>query len=111
MIVVGIIGLLVAIAIPNFIRYRTESQTRTCVANLRQMDDCKQEWAVEMKQGLSSIPVPEDLEPYLRIHKLPTCPANGVYRLRRVSRTPVCSLSSNGHTLNNLNPDEDALPD
>ena len=47
MIVVAIIGLLAAIAIPNFIRARTTSQQNACINNLRQIDGAKQQWALE----------------------------------------------------------------
>ena len=47
MIVVAIIGLLAAIAIPNFIRARKQSQTTTCLNNLRQIDSAKQQYALE----------------------------------------------------------------
>src|SRR5438477_12065760 len=47
MIVVAIIGLLAAIAIPNFVRARTTSQRNACINNLRQIDGAKQQWALE----------------------------------------------------------------
>ena len=47
MIVVAIIGLLAAIAIPNFVRARTTSQMNACINNLRQIDGAKQQWALE----------------------------------------------------------------
>ena len=37
MIVVAIIGLLAAIAIPNFVKARTSAQTNSCIANLKQI--------------------------------------------------------------------------
>ena len=49
MIVVAIIGLLAAIAIPNFVRARTTSQMNACINNLRQIDGAKQQWALENK--------------------------------------------------------------
>src|SRR5258705_1891972 len=42
MIVVAIIGLLAAIAIPNFVRARTTAQMNACINNLRQIDGAKQ---------------------------------------------------------------------
>ena len=50
MIVVAIIGLLAAIAIPNFVRARTTSQKNACINNLRQIDCAIQQWALENKQ-------------------------------------------------------------
>ena len=50
MIVVAIIGLLAAIAIPNFIRARQKSQQNACINNLRQIDGAINEWALETGQ-------------------------------------------------------------
>jgi prepilin-type N-terminal cleavage/methylation domain-containing protein len=58
MIVVAIIGLLAAIAIPNFVHARQVSQTNACINNLRQIDAAKQQWALE--NGKSSTDTPDD---------------------------------------------------
>ena len=50
MIVVAIIGLLAAIAIPNFVKARETSRTNACINNLRQIEGAKQQWAFEEKQ-------------------------------------------------------------
>lgn len=47
MIVVAIIGLLAAIAIPSFIRARTTSQMNGCVSNLRIIEAGKDQYAME----------------------------------------------------------------
>ena len=47
MIVVAIIALLAAIAIPNIIQSRATSQQKVCINNLRQIDSAKQQWALE----------------------------------------------------------------
>ena len=54
MIVVAIIGLLAAIAIPNFVKARTASQTSACIANLKQIDGAKATWALEEKKQNSN---------------------------------------------------------
>src|ERR1017187_3933255 len=54
MIVVAIIGLLAAIAIPNFVHARQSAQTNACINNLRQIDAAKQEWAMETGQKASA---------------------------------------------------------
>ena len=56
MIVVAIIGLLAAIAIPNFVRARQTSQTNACINNLRQIDAAKQQWALENGGAGSATP-------------------------------------------------------
>lgn len=47
MIVVAIIGLLAAIAIPSFMRARTTSQMNACINNLRQIEAAKDQFALE----------------------------------------------------------------
>src|ERR1700751_5763771 len=47
MIVVDIIGLLAAIAIPNFVKARATSQANACINNLRQIDAAANEWAID----------------------------------------------------------------
>src|SRR5208283_2900844 len=79
MIVVAIIGLLAAIAIPNFIRARVTSQQNACINNLRLIDAAKQQWALEKNQSNASVPQDSDVQPYLGRSSaggLPTCPAD-----------------------------------
>jgi prepilin-type N-terminal cleavage/methylation domain-containing protein len=74
MIVVAIIGLLAAIAIPNFVRARTQSQMNACINNLRQIDGAIQQYALEKKQAPSDAPPGiADLSAYLKSSV--TCPA------------------------------------
>ena len=47
MIVVAIIGLLAAIAIPSFMRARVTSQKNACINNLRQIEAGKDQYALE----------------------------------------------------------------
>src|ERR1051325_1905256 len=65
MVVVGVIGVLAPIAIPNFMKARSASQTNTCINNIRAVDTAKQEWATETLQGPAATPTSDDLEPYL----------------------------------------------
>jgi type II secretory pathway pseudopilin PulG len=111
MIVVCIIALLAMVALPNFAKARTSAQVKTCVASLRTMYGAKQEWALDQHKSDNDIPSTADIAQYLAARRLPVCAARGTYNLRRVSRTPTCSLSLKGHTLNNLNLDEDQFPD
>src|ERR1700720_3711757 len=79
MIVVAIIGLLAAIAIPNFVRARTTSQKNACINNLRQIDGAKQQWALENKAGTNALPVDSDIQPYMgrgTLGTLASCPAD-----------------------------------
>jgi prepilin-type N-terminal cleavage/methylation domain-containing protein len=111
MIVVAVIALLAMIAIPNFLKARNSARVKACISNLRMLNTAKAQWAFETKQVSTATPVNTDVTPYLRFEQWPECPANGSYRLRRLSRTPTCTLFNDGHTLANLNFDDDAAPD
>jgi prepilin-type N-terminal cleavage/methylation domain-containing protein len=99
MIVVAIIGLLAAIAIPNFVKARTASQKNACMANLKQMDGAKASWALEQKKNNSDTPSDADLfGATLYIRDKPGCPGGGTYTLGAVDIKVLCSLSSTGHS-------------
>ena len=98
MIVVAIIGLLAAIAIPNFIKAREASQKNACIANLKQIDGAKNTWALENKKVSTEAPGTTDLYgATLYIRDEPGCPAAGTYTILTVSEKPKCSVA--GHTL------------
>src|SRR5436309_2463328 len=106
MIVVAIIGLLAAIAIPNFVRARTTAQMNACINNLRQIDGAKQQWALETKQTTTAIPAVTDLQTYLvrgTVGVLPLCPASGTsatfassYTINDIATAPACQIAPTG---------------
>jgi prepilin-type N-terminal cleavage/methylation domain-containing protein len=51
MIVVAIIGILAAIAIPNFIKARRESQRNSCLANMKQIEGAIEQYLLSVKNG------------------------------------------------------------
>src|SRR5208282_1751126 len=95
MIVVAIIGLLAAIAIPNFVKARATSQANGCINNLRIIDAAGAQFALEnnMKTG-DAINYPNDLTAYMQHNTAPVCPANGTYADATVGAVPACSLGS-----------------
>ena len=101
MIVVAIIGLLAAIAIPNFVKARARAQQNACIANLKQIDGAKNTWAMEQKKTSTDTPSATDLygaSNYIRDE--PACPSNGTYTFEQVQLKPTCSEGANlGHTL------------
>ena len=99
MIVVAIIGLLAAIAIPNFVRARNTAQKNACINNLRQIDGGKQQWALENKKSDTDTPISDDVKVYIKNNRFPNCPASGSYTVGAVNTDPTCSLSAAGHVL------------
>jgi len=98
MIVIAIIGMLAAIAIPNYVRAREVSERTACINNLRQIDGAKQEWALENQKSDTDTPTEADLKPYLR-DGMPSCPGGGKYTINALNADPTCSLAAKGHTL------------
>ena len=105
MIVVAIIGLLAAIAIPNMMRARENSQQKACISNLRQIDGAVQQWALENKADPTSEVTEEDVTPYLgrngAINSV-LCPAAGStittfagsYSITTVDAAPTCLIGA-----------------
>jgi prepilin-type N-terminal cleavage/methylation domain-containing protein len=108
MIVVAIIGLLAAIAIPNFMKARSTSQQNACINNLRLIDSSKQQWALEQRKQGTDTPQSSDLQPYLghgSNGELPSCPVDTTYTFttsyspNNVGTPPTCKLVSSTHSL------------
>jgi prepilin-type N-terminal cleavage/methylation domain-containing protein len=104
MIVVALIGLLATIAIPNWVRARTTSQTTVCINNLRQIFGATQQWALDNRKGSSETVVPENVLPYLK--NAVVCPAGGsagtfggTYLLTTVGSDPTCQIAPTVHIL------------
>jgi len=100
MIVVAIIGLLAAIAIPSFLRARAKSQATACINNLRQIEAAVQQvdFADDLAPG-DIVNYPDDISPYIKLNnneQIPGCPAGGTYSLQPVGANPQaqCSLGN-----------------
>ena len=96
MIVVAIIGLLAAIAIPNFVKARGTAQKNACINNLRQIDGAKEQWALETKQTSGATTDQAAVNGYIK-GGAPSCPGGGAYTYNAVDTAPVCNITS--HTL------------
>ena len=85
MIVVAIIAILAAIAIPNFVKYRTESQENACKSNMATIRTAAENW-VSKPANAAKTPTLEDLAPengsgYMK--KAPKCPKAGTYTIEK----------------------------
>ena len=100
MIVVAIIGLLAAIAIPNFVKARQTAQKNACISNLRQIDGAKETWALENRVGPEDAVVadgPTGVNSYIKGGQTPLCPAGGKYDYGVLNGKPTCTVT--GHTI------------
>lgn len=98
MIVMAIIGLLTAVAVPNIIRNRNYAQKQTCIKNLSTIETAKQMWGVELGKKDGDIPTEAELiGPLLYIKVKPFCPAGGTYTIGAIGGNATCDVP--GHTL------------
>ena len=105
MIVVAIIGLLAAIAIPNFLRARSTSQQNACINNLRQIDGAIQQWALETGAKATDSVTSGDIQSYMgrgSSGTLPWCPLDSTktfaasYTIVDASTAPACKIQPTG---------------
>ena len=99
MIVVAIIGLLAAIAIPDFVKARTLSQKNACIANLKQMDGAKATWAMELKHNNTETPADTELFGATSTSKTSRSAQAAELTPLPVDTKVSCTLSTAGHSL------------
>ena len=103
MIVVAIIGILIAIAIPSFFRAREVSRSRACQSNLVQIDGAKQQYGTENNVAFDHgvtwaelTEAPEDApEGHVYLRNIPVCPVAGDtpgYELGNLNEMPSCDV-------------------
>lgn len=102
MVVAVLVGLLSAIALPNFVRTRTTARTDTCINNLRAIEYAIEQWALEANKDGSAAVEFSDISPYLK--RATICPAGGTtfansYLVSLVSEQPVCQKVPLAHLL------------
>ena len=91
MIVVAIIGLLAAIAIPSFVKARNTAQQNSCINNMRLIDGGKEQWAMAANQTNGDTIVTTSVDQYIKNETMPTCPGGGAYTYALIGSDPSCS--------------------
>ena len=99
MIVVAIIGMLAAVAIPSFLHAREKSRMVACVQNLKVIDNSIQLWAMEAKKQAGQPVTFEDIRIFMA--KEPICPSGGTsfsdsYQITSIDAAPVCLRAPSG---------------
>ena len=93
MFVVAIIAVLAAVAIPNFVKYRRNSQAAACVSNLKQLQAASEQWRMAGNgTGAPAMNAICGATGYIKA--APTCPAAGSYTLGDETTDPVCSIGT-----------------
>ena len=103
MIVVAIIGILAAIAIPAFQRSREQTQRNACLNNLRLIQSSKEQWALNEGEQETATPEDTDLGDYIR-GGFPTCPiaTDEEYDINPVNEPPECTVTEHANLHDDL---------
>ena len=87
-------GLMAAIAVPSFVKARSQAQLNACMNNLRQISAAKEMWGLEKKA--SATDAPPDMNALvgttLYIKNRPVCPAGGAYKIGALSDESSCTI-------------------
>ena len=86
---IPVICVLVAIALPNFIKPRVVTSKNACINVLRQIEGAKDQWMRDQHKTTNDAPTWDDLRPYLRDHE---CPDGGSYTIGKAAELPTCSI-------------------
>lgn len=104
MIVVAIIGIILAIALPNYVKSGKNAKKTVCIANLEKIDSAIDQWVLDkqVSQGvtLSESDINEIYNSYVKGGE-PKCPSGGIYTIHVVGSKPqvTCSFEDEGHKL------------
>lgn len=102
MIVVAIIGILAAIAIPSFQKSRATTRKNACINNMRLIDAAKEQWALANNAADDAVPVDADIQDYIKGNEVPVCPLGGaVYNINAMGVNPTCSSGDAEHVMPN----------
>ncbi len=91
LIVVVIIGILAAIAIPAFVKSNQVSRMNMCVNNMRQIEQATDQAAQELGMITGETPGQDTVDAYIK-GGTPACPSRGAYSYPAVGSNASCSI-------------------
>lgn len=106
MIVSAIIAILCAIAVPNFIKIRSNAYKDVCITNLMRIAAAKEHWSMETGAVDTAVPTDLQLNPYIKDEtsslKCPMDTQNTFstsYSINAINEYPACKISPGTHKL------------
>jgi competence protein ComGC len=93
LVMLPVIGLMAAIAIPNFVKAREAAQRNACRANIRSIEAAKDVWALENNKKPGDVIQDDDVFGSGKaLRGIPTCPKGGSYIVNPVGTGPECTV-------------------
>lgn len=108
MIVVGIIALLAAMAVPSFTRNMDTSRVTAIKNNLKVIETAKMGWAVAERKGTGDLPAEGDIVPYMQSGKMPKPVVGEVYHIEPIGTSAYATVDK---PLGDYKPNEKILQD
>ena len=99
MIVVLIIGILLAIALPGFVQARETTRTKACIENLTKINTAQIQYGMDHTLApTASVPggLPTLIGTGGYLRSTPVCPSGGTYTLTDISTSPTCTFGASG---------------
>ncbi|MCE9616596.1 MAG: hypothetical protein K8T26_20160 [Lentisphaerae bacterium] len=92
-VIVAVVGLLAAIAIPSFVKARDTSQVKACINNMRILDAAKEQAAMGRGLEVGDVLTEDDVSPFVKggFAGL-VCPRGGHYAINLLGEDPACSV-------------------
>ncbi|MDI9638847.1 prepilin-type N-terminal cleavage/methylation domain-containing protein [Kamptonema cortianum] len=91
MVVVMIIGVLLMIAVPQWVKIRQNARIRACADNQRVINDGKHQWLMDKNMSSGTVPTQPDLEPEF-VKVWPRCPESGDYTINQADQPCECTV-------------------
>lgn len=98
MVAILIIAILLAVAIPNWMKARSNARTRSCISNLRHIETAKNQYATESALSDGDAVAMADIVPKF-IRHTPSCPGGGDYIPAAIGTDASCPNADDGHVL------------
>ncbi len=106
LVVSAIIAILCAIAVPNFIKIRSNTYRDVCITNLMRVVAAKEHWSMETGAADTDTPTALQLDPYIKDGTASlVCPMDTnktfstSYTINSISTKPACKISPGSHVL------------
>lgn len=94
LVMIALLGSLLGAAVPNYPKKSYDRTHSTCIANLKQIDSAKEQWAIDNKKAPGAAVRFKDLVGLdLYIKSEPVCPKGGYYVVGSIGTNPTCSHS------------------
>jgi competence protein ComGC len=93
LIVMAVIGMITAIAIPNFLKNREYVHKDLCIENLAHIEAAKQMWGIQHNKSNGAVVTIDDLVgPSLYFRVEPKCPSDGNYTYEPIGVVAKCDV-------------------